>query len=58
MQEISMLVILLLIVYTAIAVVDPDFHSVRNLHSAVCATFTGLFLGDLPLGLTVGATPY
>lgn len=56
MQEISMLVILLLIVYTAIAVVDQISIQCGIYTPLFAATFTGLFMGDLPLGLTVGAT--
>lgn len=56
MQEISTLVILLLIVYTAIAVVDQISIQCGIYTPLFAAAFTGLLMGNLPLGLTVGAT--
>lgn len=56
MQEISMLVILLLIAYTVIAVLDQISIQCGIYTPLFAATFTGLLMGDLPLGLTVGAT--
>ena len=56
MQEISVLVILLLIVYTVIAVTDQISIQCGIYTPLFAATFTGLLLGDLKVGLTVGAT--
>lgn len=56
MQEISVLVILLLIVYTVIAVTDQISIQCGVYTPLFAATFTGLLLGDLKVGLTVGAT--
>ncbi len=56
MQEISVLVILLLILYTVIAVTDQISIQCGIYTPLFAATFTGLLLGDLKVGLTVGAT--
>lgn len=56
MQQISVLVILLLIVYTVIAVTDQISIQCGVYTPLFAATFTGLLLGDLKVGLTVGAT--
>lgn len=56
MQEISVLVILLLILYTVIAVTDQISIQCGVYTPLFAATFTGLLLGDLKIGLTVGAT--
>lgn len=56
MQQISGLVILLLLVYTVIAVIDQISIQSGFYTPLFAATFTGLLMGDLQIGLTVGAT--
>lgn len=56
MQEISVLVILLLLVYTTVAVVDQISIQCGLYTPLFAATFTGLLLGDLQTGLIIGAT--
>ena len=56
MQEISVLVILLLLVYTIFAVIDQISIQCGLYTPLFAATFTGLLLGDLQTGLIIGAT--
>ena len=56
MTEISIGIILLLILYTIVAVTDQISIQCGIYTPLFAATFTGLLLGDLALGLTVGAT--
>jgi len=56
MQEISFLIILVLLLYTAIAVVDQISIQCGIYSPLFAATFTGLLLGDLQTGLLIGAT--
>ena len=56
MQEISFLIILVLLLYTMIAVVDQISIQCGLYSPLFAATFTGLLLGDLQTGLIIGAT--
>lgn len=56
MQEISLLVILLLLAYTVVAVIDQISIQSGFYTPLFAAAFTGLLMGDLKIGLTVGAT--
>ncbi len=56
MTEISIGIILLLILYTIVAVTDQISIQCGIYTPLFAATFTSLLLGDLALGLTVGAT--
>ena len=56
MQEISFLIIFVLLLYTMIAVVDQISIQCGLYSPLFAATFTGLILGDLQTGLTIGAT--
>lgn len=56
MQEVSMLVVALLVVYTVIAVVDQISIQCGIYTPLFAAAFTGLLLGDLKTGLIIGAT--
>lgn len=56
MQEVSMLVILVLVLYTAVAVID-QISIQSGLYSPLfAATITGALMGDLQTGLIIGAT--
>ncbi len=56
MQELSFLIIFVLLIYTAIAVVDQISIQSGIYTPLFAATFTGLLLGDLQTGLAIGAT--
>ena len=56
MQNISMLVILILILYTAVGVLDQISIQIGFYTPLFAATITGLLLGDMNTGLIVGAT--
>lgn len=56
MQEISAFIILILLLYTTVAVADQISIQCGLYSPLFAATFTGLLLGDLPTGLTIGAT--
>lgn len=56
MQGISVLVIVLLILYTIIAVADQISIQCGIYTPLFAATFTGLLMGDLKTGLIIGAT--
>lgn len=56
MQEVSMLVILVLVLYTAVAVID-QISIQSGLYSPLfAATIAGALMGDLQTGLIIGAT--
>jgi len=56
MQEVSMLVILVLVLYTAVAVID-QISVQSGLYSPLfAATVAGALMGDLRTGLMIGAT--
>ena len=56
MQEISFMIIFILLLYTMIAVVDQISIQCGLYSPLFAATFTGLLLGDLQTGLIIGAT--
>lgn len=56
MQEISFLIILILLLYTAVAVADQISIQCGIYTPLFAATFTGLLLGDMQTGLAIGAT--
>ncbi len=56
MQEISFMIILVLLLYTMIAVADQISIQCGLYSPLFAATFTGLLLGDLQTGLIIGAT--
>lgn len=56
MQQVSMLVILILVIYTAFAVIDQISIQCGLYSPLFAATITGALLGDLQTGLIVGAT--
>lgn len=56
MQELSILVILVLLLYTVIAVTDQISIQCGIYSPLFAATFTGLLLGDMQTGLVIGAT--
>lgn len=56
MQEISIMVILLLLVYAAIAVADQISIQCGFYSPLFAAAFTGLLMGDIQTGLVIGAT--
>lgn len=56
MQEVSMLVILVLVLYTTIAVIDQISIQCGLYTPLFAAVITGALLGDLQTGLIIGAT--
>jgi len=56
MQEISIFIIFVLLLYTMFAVVDQISIQCGLYSPLFAATFTGLLLGDLQTGLLIGAT--
>lgn len=56
MQEVSMLIILVLVLYTAIAVFDQISIQCGLYTPLFAAVITGALLGDLQTGLIIGAT--
>ncbi len=56
MQEISFMIILVLLLYTMIAVADQISIQCGLYSPLFAAAFTGLLLGDLQTGLIIGAT--
>lgn len=55
-MEISYLTIALLIVYVAVAVIDQISIQAGLYTPLFAATFTGFLMGDVAMGLTIGAT--
>lgn len=56
MQTVSMLVILVLVLYTAVAVIDQISIQCGLYSPLFAATITGALMGDLQTGLIIGAT--
>jgi PTS system mannose-specific IIC component len=56
MQGVSGLIVLILVIYTIIAVVDQISIQMGFYSPLFAATFTGLLMGDMKTGLMIGAT--